>query len=548
MSNRSNALQRIQEKQFDAIVVGGGINGAISALALSAHGLSVALIERGDFASGTSQHSSNLVWGGFKYLSNYEFLYVSGLCKSRNRMAKAFPSRMVEKRFFAALDKSSPYPPWFAAMGANVYWALGRFATQRPFFRSLKSIKRLEPSIDATTVRGGIEYSDSMLLDNDSRFVSEFILEAEVKGAVVANYLELEAATRTQDQWTLDLVDNLTNEALTAKCGLLINAAGPNVVPMGSELDAQPKARTVFSKGVHFIVPQITDSGRIIAFYDDSQRLFYVFPMGHRSVVGTTDTSTEDYAEPVSDEDRRFVLEQINKRLALEPLTEEDIIAERCGVRTLVLEGDESVGDKDWTDLSRKHVLDVDPAKGVISILGGKLSDCLNIGEEIVDAVAELGLSPATSTEGWFGEPSESEAKAFMRRASRVGLDRKNTFDTAPTFAATLWRRHGLRANKILDLVEKDPSLGLSFSDLTDMCEAEVIVMRDHEKIETIEDFLRRRTQLAQLNRPADLASDEGMQKAAEILLGDRGRVELKEFGSGGQGRPAGHDDEPRNV
>ena len=94
---RSENIQEIASTHFDALIIGGGINGAVSALALRTHGVNVALFEKNDFASGVSQESSNLVWGGFKYLESYELKLVMGLCHSRNRLARAYPSRLVEK-------------------------------------------------------------------------------------------------------------------------------------------------------------------------------------------------------------------------------------------------------------------------------------------------------------------------------------------------------------------------------------------------------------------------------------------------------------------
>ena len=114
---------------FDVLVVGSGINGAVSSASLAGRGASVALIDRGDFGSFTSQESSNLVWGGFKYLEHYELPLVFGLCRSRNRLMKAYPDNVKEIGFLAALDRSSPYAPWFAALGAAAYWAIGLFGT-----------------------------------------------------------------------------------------------------------------------------------------------------------------------------------------------------------------------------------------------------------------------------------------------------------------------------------------------------------------------------------------------------------------------------------
>ena len=112
-------------------IIGGGINGAVTAASLAGRGASVALIDRGDFANFTSQASSNLVWGGFKYLENYELYLVWKLCRSRNRLMDAYPDNIKEIAFYAALDETSPYKPWFAGLGAFGYWLIGQFGTKR---------------------------------------------------------------------------------------------------------------------------------------------------------------------------------------------------------------------------------------------------------------------------------------------------------------------------------------------------------------------------------------------------------------------------------
>ena len=119
MSLRDTNIDRMRDGVVDVAIIGGGINGAVTAASLAGRGASVALVDRADFASETSQQSSNLVWGGFKYLENYELPLVYKLCQSRNRLMKAYPDNVAELSFLAALDDSSPYTPWFAALGAT---------------------------------------------------------------------------------------------------------------------------------------------------------------------------------------------------------------------------------------------------------------------------------------------------------------------------------------------------------------------------------------------------------------------------------------------
>ena len=146
MDKRETAIERISAGEFDVLVIGGGINGAVATMGLAAHGASVAMVDRHDFGSGTSQESSNMVWGGFRYLEQYEIGLVFGLCRSRNQLAEAYPSRIAETRFLAALERSSKHHPWFAALGAVRLLGTRVVPHPAPRLRTRKAIAALEPS------------------------------------------------------------------------------------------------------------------------------------------------------------------------------------------------------------------------------------------------------------------------------------------------------------------------------------------------------------------------------------------------------------------
>ena len=278
MTLRSANLDRLDSGDFDVLIVGGGINGAVSAASLAARGATVALIDRGDFAGFTSQESSNLVWGGFKYLENYELPLVRKLCLSRNRLMRAFPSNVTEIGFLAALGETAPFPPWLAATGTFAYWGIGNFKTNAPRPLSTESIERLEPVINTSHVRGGVEYADAYLKDNDARFVFGFVRSAMDVGAVAANYVELVATDRQRDRWHVALRDleGEANLGLTAR--VIVNAAGPFVDALNKQWSLRTDHRIVYSKGIHLVVDQLTPNERVLAFFDDTRRLFYVIP------------------------------------------------------------------------------------------------------------------------------------------------------------------------------------------------------------------------------------------------------------------------------
>jgi glycerol-3-phosphate dehydrogenase len=290
--------------------------------------------------------------------------------------------------------------------------------------------------------------------------------------------------------------------------------------------------RVVYSKGVHLIVPRITPHERVLAFFDDTQRLFYVIPMGRRSVIGTTDTRVDDPHTAVDDDDREFLLEQINSRLDLETaLTTDDVIADRSGVRPLVVKTDG--GDKrdvDWTKLSRKHEIEVDHGGKVISIFGGKLTDCLNVGEEVADAVEELGVPLEEDTHRWYGEPAKPTRDEFYRQARLMKLDDLRHKPDVEPLSDRLWRRYGRRAFEMLDEIRADPGMGQDIMENADYLRVELHVAAGTEMITKLEDFLRRRSKITQVVPERDVRSAGGLREVAEILFGDRADERLAEY------------------
>jgi len=534
MSLRRTAISRMNHGHVDVLVVGAGINGAVSAAALAGRGASVALIDRADFGGFTSQESSNLVWGGFKYLENYELPLVFGLCRSRNRLMKAYPDNVKEISFLATLDNTAPFKPWFAALGATAYWGIGQFGTKPPKLYSAEKLEAVEPVIDTTSARGAVQYQDCYLVDNDSRFVFSFVRSAIEAGAAVANYVELVSARREGDRWVCQLRDTDSGEEFTTTARVVVNAAGPFVDELNTAWGVTTDHRIVYSKGIHLIVPRLTTTrhNRVLAFFDDTQRLFYVIPMGRRSVIGTTDTRVDDPHTQVTDEDRDFLLAQINARLDLpEPLTHDDIIAERSGVRPLVVRrGGSDQTNVDWTSLSRKHEIERDDARGVVTIFGGKLTDCLNVGEEVAEHVERLGIPLEKDLRNWYGEPAAATRKEFYRQARLMRLDSLRTKPDTEPLTDRLWRRYGRRAFDLLEMIRADPTMGEDVMGSADYLRAELHTAAEHEMVVTLDDFMRRRSKIDLVVRDRDILGSPGLTEVAGILFGDDADARLADY------------------
>jgi glycerol-3-phosphate dehydrogenase len=534
MALRSTNIARMRDGLFDVLVVGAGINGAVSAAALAGRGASVALVDRGDFAGFTSQESSNLVWGGFKYLENYELPLVFGLCRSRNRLMKAYPDNVREIGFLATLDRTAPYRPWFAGLGAAAYWAIGLFGTKPPKLYDPERVKSEEPVIRTDTLRGAIEYHDAYLIDNDSRFVYSFVRSAIEAGASVANYVELVSAERHGDRWVAQLRDVDTGAEFETSARTIVNAAGPFVDELNQSWGLATEHRIVYSKGIHLVVPRLTTTrhDRVLAFFDDTQRLFYVIPMGRRSVIGTTDTRVESPHTEVDDDDRTFLLEQINARLDLaSPLTADDVIAERSGVRPLVVRrGSGDQRDVDWTSLSRKHEIERDDVRSVVTVFGGKLTDCLNVGEEVCAEVEALGVPLEHDLRNWYGEPAKATRDEFYRQARLMKLDRLRSKPDTEPLTDRLWRRYGRRAFDLLEAIRADPAMGEDIMGSADYLRAELHNAAEHEMIVRLDDFMRRRSKIDLVVSDEEIVGSPGLREVAEILFGDAAEARLEEY------------------
>ena len=529
---RDTQLDALRRQDLDVLIVGGGINGAVSAAALASRGCRVGLIDARDFAGFTSQHSSNLVWGGIKYMEGYEFGLVAELCRARNDLLESFPSTVKEIRFLMTLNRNFRFHPLVILMSTWLYWLLGRARTGVPRFLRGRRIQTEEPLINSTLASAGIVYSDAFLHDNDARFVFNFVRDAMKKGCCAANYARSLGSRRDDaGTWTTRVVDTVTGEPFDVRSRVVVNATGAFADEYNALCGIETRFGHLLSKGVHLIVPRISAHHRVLAFFADDERLFFAIPMANRTCIGTTDTLVDDPVTTVSDEDREFILSNINARLDLaRPLTRDDIIAERCGVRPLAIRVDDG-GRGHQAPPSRKHVIEADDEASFISIFGGKLTDCLNVGEEVVRLVGRLGVALPTRLQGkWYGEPDAAVRKDFLTRATELGLDSIVAADTGESLSERLWRRYGKDAHPMLDRIAIDRSLADPLIENLGVCSVEMEHLRNEEMIVRLEDYLRRRSKIELLVPQDELRRSTGLEAASRHLFGDAAEEKLDEY------------------
>jgi len=531
MQLRRSNLAKLGQRCHDVLIVGGGINGAVSAAALAGKGARVALIDRGDFAGLTSMNSSNLAWGGIKYMENWDFALVRKLCMSRNHLMRSYPSTVQEIRFFTTLTKGFRHSTLYLLMGAWVYWLIGNGFTRTPRRLSAAKIRAEEPLVETRNAAGGFEYSDAYLHDNDARFVFNFVRAALDRGCVAANYVESIGARRQDGEWIVrarNVADGGPEFEIRAK--VLVNAAGPYVDAHNVMSGQQTEHHHALSKGIHLIVDRLVEQRRVLAFFADDGRLFFVIPMGNRTCIGTTDTPVNDAKVGVTDADIDFVLDNINARLKLaRPLARPDIIATRCGVRPLAVKA-EPGGGRDFLQLSRKHAVEVQREHAHVSIFGGKLTDCLNVGDEVSAAVASLGVSLPHPRYRWYGEPPDAVRDEFFHQARLLDLDSLTAPESSERLSTRLWRRYGANALGLLEDIRADPRQAEVLIRGTEYLRCEVAQAARREMITKLEDFLRRRSKIALVVRQRDIRTSPGLAEACELLFGEQAKEKLDEY------------------
>ncbi|MEP1448214.1 MAG: glycerol-3-phosphate dehydrogenase/oxidase [Paraglaciecola sp.] len=529
MHLRQSNLKKLIQRELDVLIIGGGINGAVSAAALSRKGAKVGLIDAGDFAGKTSSNSSNLAWGGIKYLENHEYLLVNKLCKSRNHLMRSYPSTVQEIRFLTTLQRGFRFPAWFVFIGTLVYWFMGRFFTKAPTFLTSKQIKASEPAINIANAQGGFEYSDAYLHDNDARFVFNFLRTAMDNNAYVANYVLATNCVRQGSSWLVEAKDNITGKTFTIRSKAIINACGPYVDELNHKVQQTTQHQHVFSKGIHLIVNKLTKVDKVLAFFASDGRLFFVIPMGQKTCIGTTDEKVDEPDCTVTSADREFILNNVNVLLDLDtPLTAEDIISERCGVRPLAVK--DSNGNPDWVALSRKHAIDTNTDDKYLSIFGGKLTDCLNVGEEICEIIENLGIALPHRSSIWYGESDNKVKAEFEHRADLMDLDTLTPAYSSEKLSTRLWRRYDMHALQILDEIQRDPSQAEQLLENAEYIRAELHYAAKREMITKLEDFLRRRSKIEMVLRKQDIVNTKGIKEACEILFAEQADAKLKEY------------------
>ena len=382
--HRSQHLQYLQQHTFDVLVIGGGITGAGIALDAASRGLRTALVEKNDFASGTSSRSTKLIHGGLRYLKQFEIALVREVGRERATVHKLAPHLVVPEKMILPLVDGGTYGKLATSVGLFVYDVLA--GVERPDQRVMLSTEEAlekEPLLDPKGLRGAGYYAEYRT--DDARLTVEVMKTAAQHGALCLNYLEVKDFVYKDGKVEgVQITDHLTGNSLEAKAKVVVSAAGPWVDELREINKSLEGKRLHLTKGVHIVVPH----GKLplhqsIYFDVPDGRMIFAIPRGEVTYVGTTDTDYHDDPNRVvaEREDVDYLLNAVNAVFPDITLEVEDVVSTWAGLRPLIHEDGKSA-----SQLSRKDEI-FESDNGLLSIAGGKLTGYRKMAERIVDRV-----------------------------------------------------------------------------------------------------------------------------------------------------------------
>jgi glycerol-3-phosphate dehydrogenase len=542
-------LADLDNTTFDMVVIGGGITGVCVAREASAAGMSVLLVDKGDFGSGTSSATTKYIHGGIRYLENLEVAVVRESLRERRILALAAPHLVRQQRFLMpAWEWSKPGAP-VIGLGVGLYGSLAydrnrdvpaSLRIPRSGWLSKSVVARDVPWLETEGLRGAWAYYDTLNVFPE-RLLLEFLFTAIEADATAVNYcratgLEFAETDGTRSVTGVRLVDTLSGATRTVDAPLVVNAAGPWVDEV--LVGIRSSVRVLRSKGVHALVASIDGMRQRDAVFARARSGGHVIvsPWMGRLLVGPTDTPMTESVDDarVTRSDIDLVLGTLNATLRddIAPVTVDDVIDTTVGVRPLI-----AAGTGETYGASRRHEIhDHGPEgyDGLFSILGGKWTTGRATAEHLMRLLergGRIGNRSLVSTRhgavssawAWADDPAPF-IDAAVRTWSPLGLDAE--------VVRSLLMIYGTRAEDVLQLVASDRSLGARVSERVGVLDiaAQVVWAIESEGARTMADLIDRRMTLGSLG---GLTADEIGRVAgwaAPLLGADAERLALEEI------------------
>ena len=509
--HRRDAMRRLEAEHLDVLVIGGGVTGVGCALDAASRGLTVAVVEQRDLASGTSSRSSKLIHGGLRYLQRFEFGLVREALSERNLLITRIAPHLINRLDFL-------YPlrnlgeRFYAGIGIALYDLMAvRGGSSLPRHRHLsrKQVQNKAPGLAHDAHKGAIVYSDAYV--DDARYVISVARTAAQFGASILTSTKVTGLISSEGRVCGALIKCLeTGRELKVSCGTVVNATGVWSDDIENFV-GQDSSRVRASKGIHLVIPRDRINLETGLILRTSESVLFVIPSGTHWVVGTTDTDWQlDRAHPAaSKRDIDYLLGTLN-RVVENPIAIQDVVGVYAGLRPL-LKGDAAATSK----LSREHVVTTSTA-GLVSISGGKYTTYRVMALDTIDAVgSDQGRDLSSSQTAELPLIGAEKYEQVHARAKEIALKS----GVPVTSVNHLISRHGDRVNEVLDLIAADTLLGGLIDPNLPYLRAEVIHAVRFEAALHLEDVLTRRTRLSveTWDRGTDSALEVAQLMAREL-------------------------------
>ena len=544
---RSQVLEVATLREFDLVVIGGGIVGAGVAQDAASRGLSVLLVEKDDFAAGTSSRSTKLIHGGLRHIEQMQFGLTREMCHERALLEQLAPHMIRDFSFILPLSKKDPFSGFKASLGLTAYdllaWNVS--SSERHVRLSQKDVLEYVPALSPEKIAGGLRFHDC--ITDDSRLVLEVIKSAAAEGAHAINYMEVIGFEKEgANICAVRCHDRYSGEEFTFRCKTCVNAAGVWSDEITRLADGNWTKRVALGKGIHIMVPNSSfETNSALFLPTDDQSYLFVVPWQRALMIGTTDTAYSGQLEnplPTADE-IDYLLAAINS-YSQKQLSKSDVIAAWAGLRPLIGRADQKRAQKSSangsslksqyrsSDLTREHQI-FDAPGSIISLIGGKLSNYRLIANEVVDKIVQR--LPA--------DPSRPVRESRTRRIMLGAWADKNDFLTITAAIAAQARRlsiepatldhliasYGKDAQAVVDLVDKEPTLNNRICPDFPPIMAEVAFCVLTEMAVSLEDLMFRRMRLGFIHQRQCLEAAPKVAMLIQALLGwDNARTELE--------------------
>jgi glycerol-3-phosphate dehydrogenase len=515
---RSDAWNQLGEREFDVLVVGGGITGAGTALDAVTRGLSTALVESRDFASGTSSRSSKLFHGGLRYLEQLNFGLVAEALKERELMLTRLAPHLVKPVPFLYPLKRRWWERPYVGSGLVLYDTMGR-GRSVPVHRHLSRTGALKlcPGLRGDALVGAVRYYDAQ--SDDARFNLTVIRTAARYGAVVRNSAEVTGFVREGNRIVgAEVRDVDTGATTVVRAKVVINCTGVWTDDIQRLTGGRGRFKVRASKGVHILVSRDRIASEVGLILRTEKSVLFVIPWGNHWIIGTTDTdwSLEKAHPAASKADIDYLLEHVNNVLAV-PLTHDDIEGVYAGLRPLL------AGESEQTSqLSREHAV-ARPLPGLVSIAGGKYTTYRVMAADAVNAAAED-----------IGQPLQPSVTEYVPLLGAEGYHvlSNQVDDLAAEHGLPVWRinrlldRYGALIDELFELAADDPTLLEPLPGAGEYLRVEARYAATHEAAVHLDDLLARRTRISieTPHRGADSA-EAVAELVADVLGWDEQRA-----------------------